>query len=224
MPIAPQGRPSRRWPLPQPRAVPPAQWTPALAAPGSARRGGPGRPRATAPAPQRMPTPPAPSAPWLAAPAGPSAVCPWSCVVRPRLGLSACYYRYDRFAWSSWGAPATIPAKAGIHPPLPLYIRPLPFPFAWFDRLTTNGRGETTNGPYLPVRPEHVEGAPNGVDPCLRMVRHVASGPRPTLPATIPAKAGIHRWGAWETPPHSPLWVPASAGTTTPQASFLPPM
>ena len=52
--------------------------------------------------------------------------------------------------------------RAGIHPPF-LYICPRPFPFAWFDRLTTNG-------PYLPVRPrikygagsELVEGATNG--------------------------------------------------------------
>ena len=37
------------------------------------------------------------------------------------------------------GRPATIPApEAGIHPPF-LYICPLPFPFAWFDKLTTNG-------------------------------------------------------------------------------------
>ncbi len=43
------------------------------------------------------------------------------------------------------------------------------------------------------------------------------------LIATIPAKAGIHPWDAGEAPPHSPLWVPASAGTTTPQPSFLPP-
>ena len=28
-------------------------------------------------------------------------------------------------------------------------------------------------------------------------------------PTAIPAKAGIHPWGAWEAPPHSPLWVPA---------------
>ena len=45
----------------------------------------------------------------------------------------------------------------------------------------------------------------------------------PPQPSFLPSSRNPSLGREGETPPHSPLWVPASAGTTTPQPSFLPP-
>ena len=66
-------------------------------------------------------------------------------------------------------------------PLLPLYICPRPFPFAWFDRLTTNG-------PYLSVHPELVEGAWTEWTPAFAGV-------------VVGCTQG-RSWSAWEAPPH----------------------
>ena len=85
--------------------------------------------------------------------------------------------------------------------PLPLYICPRPFPFAWFDRLTTNGRGKHERPPF-PFTLSLSKGV-NGVDPCFRRGGHVARGPCPDSARNHSCpRAGIH-------PPSPPLYMSA---------------
>ena len=112
---------------------------------------------------------------------------------------------------------ATIPAKAGIHP-WDAGEAPAPFP-----PLGTRFRGHDDAPTVIPAPEQEsipgTRGRPRPIPPSGYPLPRARRRPnRHSCP-----RAGIHPWDAGEAPPHSSLWVPASAGTTTPQPSFLPP-
>ena len=92
------------------------------------------------------------------------------------------------------------------------------------------------SSPSRPPPPAHVvrqahherAGGARTVDPCFRRGGQLAQGwlRRGQLPpySNHSCEGRTPSLGRGGGPaPHSPLWVPASAGTTTPQPSFLPP-